>query len=96
MTWRREEQHLQAAVEAELRLRGWRYFHSHDSRRSVAGFPDLICIRGARVLAVELKTAAGRVSREQREWLDAFELAGVEAHLWRLPGDWAQVGEVLR
>jgi VRR-NUC domain len=96
MTRRREEQHLQAAVEAELKLRGWRYYHSHDSRRSVAGFPDLVCVRGRRVLVAELKTANGRVRSEQREWLDAFALAGVESHLWRLPGDWAKVGTVLR
>jgi Holliday junction resolvase len=90
------ERHLQAAVEEHLRITGWRFYHSHDSRRSVAGFPDLVCIRGSRVLVAELKTATGRVSREQRAWLDAFELAGVEAHLWRLPADWAKVGTVLR
>jgi hypothetical protein len=90
------ERHLQAAVEAELQLRGWRYFHTHDARRSVPGFPDLLCLRGQRLFVAELKTATGRVSREQRDWLAAFELAGVPAHLWRLPGDWARVGEVLR
>jgi hypothetical protein len=96
VTRRREETHLQASVEAELQLRGWRYFHTHDARRSVPGFPDILALRGPRLFVAEIKTATGRVSREQRAWLDAFELAGVEAHLWRLPGDWAKVAEVLR
>lgn len=96
MTRRREEEHLQAAVEAELQLRGWRYFHAYDSRRSVAGFPDLICLRGSRVLVAELKTSMGRVSPEQQQWLAAFEAAGVESYLWRLPAAWGEVGRVLR
>jgi len=91
-----QERHLQAALEAELQLRGWRYFHTHDARRSVPGFPDIVALRGSRVLVAELKTAKGRVSAEQRAWLDAFRVAGVPAYLWRLPSDWAEVGEVLR
>ncbi|MFI5039456.1 MAG: hypothetical protein ACHQCG_05910 [Solirubrobacterales bacterium] len=43
-----------------------------------------------------MKTANGRVRSEQREWLDAFQAAGVPAHMWRLPADWARVGQVLR
>jgi hypothetical protein len=96
MTRRREETHLQAAVEAELQVRGWRYFHAYDARRSVPGFPDLVCLRGSRVLVAEIKTMRGRVSPEQRDWLAAFELAGVESHLWRLPAAWAEIGRVLR
>ena len=90
------ERHMQAALEAELQLRGWRYFHTHDARRSVPGFPDIVALRGPRLFVAELKTETGRVSREQRAWLEAFELAGVPAHLWRLPADWAKVGTVLR
>jgi VRR-NUC domain len=91
-----QEVHLQAAVEAELQLRGWRYFHTYDARRSVPGFPDVLALRGNRILVAELKTAKGRVSADQRLWLDAFTAAGVPAYLWRLPGDWASVGQVLR
>ena len=90
------EWHLQAAIEEELRLRGWRFYHSHDSRRSVAGFPDLVCLRGDRVLVAEIKGPKTRVTVEQRAWLDAFKAAGVEAYLWRFPGDWANVERVLR
>jgi Holliday junction resolvase len=90
------ERHLQAGLEEHLRLTGWRYYHTHNSSRSVAGFPDIVALRGSRILVAEIKTERGRVSTAQRGWLAAFEAAGVSAYLWRLPGDWAQVGEVLR
>jgi hypothetical protein len=79
---RREEVHLQAAVETELQLRGWRYFHAYDSRRSPPGFPDLVLARD-RVLFAELKTLKGRVRPEQLEWLERLRAAGAECYLWR-------------
>jgi hypothetical protein len=51
-----------------------------------SGFPDLILVRGERVLAVELKSERGRTTPEQEEWLAAFAGAGVEACVWR-PSD---------
>jgi Holliday junction resolvase len=93
---RHHERHLQATIEQELRLRGWRYYHTTNSQRSVAGFPDIVALRADRVLVAEIKGPKTRVTAEQRAWLAAFETAGVPAFLWRLPGDWAHVGEVLR
>jgi Holliday junction resolvase len=90
------ERHLQATLEQELRLRGWRFYHTASSQRSVAGFPDIVAVRGLRVLVAEIKGPTTRVTAEQRAWLAAFETAGVPAYLWRLPGDWVHVGEVLR
>lgn len=87
---------MQAALEEHLRLTGWRYYHTHDSSRSVAGFPDIVCLRGDRVLVAELKTAKGRVSREQQVLAGCVPRGRVPAYLWRLPGDWAEVGRVLR
>jgi Holliday junction resolvase len=95
-TRRNEERHLQAALEQHLRIRGWRYYHSYNSQRSVAGFPDVIALRDKRVLVAEIKTSRGRVSAPQREWLAAFEQAGIPAYLWRFPEDWSQVGRLLR
>jgi Holliday junction resolvase len=92
----REETHLQAAVEAELRLRGRKYMHHHDSRRSVRGWPDVFAVKGSRSVAIEIKTMTGCVSREQAEWLDALNVAGIEALVVRLPRDWARIAEVLR
>ncbi len=55
-------------------LRGWRLYHTRDSRRSPAGFPDLVLVsRGrGRLLFVELKSDTGRVRPEQAEWLDVL------------------------
>jgi hypothetical protein len=50
------------------------------------GFPDLILVRGDRVLAVELKSELGKTSPEQDAWLAAFAQAGIESCVWR-PSD---------
>lgn len=62
--------------------RGWRTPVSADG----AGWPDLLLVR-QRVMAVELKSDKGRVTREQADWLIYLHLAGVETHVWR-PADW--------
>lgn len=59
------------------------------------GFPDLLMVRGRRVIVAELKTSKGRLSQEQEEWLAAFSLADVPAFVWR-PGDWDRIVEALR
>jgi hypothetical protein len=49
-----------------------------------SGLPDLILARNGRVLLVELKSAAGKATADQRAWLQA---AGSNGHLWR-PQHW--------
>jgi hypothetical protein len=66
---------------------GWKTYHTHDSRRSDAGFPDLAMVRGGRAIFAELKTAKGRVTQAQLDWLAALAAAGAESHIWR-PADW--------
>jgi len=73
---------------------GWLVYHTHDSRRSQPGFPDLVLVRD-RVLYRELKAATGRVSAEQQVWLDRLERAGADAAVWR-PGDIDAVVATLR
>lgn len=75
------------------RSRGWKVYHTRDSRRSDPGFPDLILIRRY-VLVVELKIAKGRTTAAQAEWLAAFRAADVPAVVWR-PADWPRIQEVL-
>ena len=77
----------QAIVISQAKARGWRVYHTFDSRRSTAGYPDLTLVRPPRVLFVELKTAAGRLTPAQLDWIgDLRHCHGVEAHVWR-PGD---------
>lgn len=56
-------------VENLLTLYGWRWYHTHDSRRSPAGFPDYVAVRGHELLFVELKAERGRTRPAQEEWL---------------------------
>jgi len=54
------------------------------------GFPDLVLARKGEVVFAELKSAKGKVTAEQRSWLNA--LGG--GYLWR-PADWSEIQEVL-
>lgn len=86
--------------------RGWRTAVQADG----AGFPDLVLVRAPRLIFAELKSATGRVSPDQRRWLEALGAVGeyvdtgpglvstggaVETHVWR-PGDWDEVAETLK
>jgi hypothetical protein len=98
---------FQAQVVGLARFHGWRVYHAPDNRpagktgrpqRTVSpdarGFPDLICVRGPRIVAAELKAERGRVAPEQSAWLQALEQApGVETYIWR-PRDWDSVAAV--
>lgn len=68
---------------------GFRHYHTHDSRRSPAGFPDLVLVR-ERLLFVELKTERGRLRPEQRAWGMSLMLAGQDWRWWK-PSDWDEV-----
>ena len=79
------EKELQAAVIELCKLFGWAYYHTYNSRRSVAGFPDLVLVRD-RIIFVELKSEKGRLSEAQAVWADDIFTAGGEWHLVR-PSD---------
>jgi len=73
---------------------GWAVYHTHDSRRSVAGFPDIIALRDGRMVVAELKSEKGRLSQPQKEWLDLFRaIPEAEVFVWR-PSDCDQIAEV--
>jgi VRR-NUC domain len=66
---------------------GWNLvYHTHDSRRSNKGWPDLVICRAPEIVFVELKGDKTRVRPEQKAWLAALAACGLEAYLWR-PND---------
>lgn len=77
------EADLQSRVERLARELGWLIYHTHDSRRSQAGFPDLVLVRRGRLVWRELKTMKGKVTPEQQEWLDALTVANADVGVWR-------------
>lgn len=78
------EEDLDQAVRQAADVFGWRDYHTYDSRQSAPGFPDHVLIRQGRLLAVELKADAGRVSKAQRAWLADFDrVPGCETYVWR-------------
>jgi hypothetical protein len=78
------ERDLQAAVVDLARTLGFLTYHTHDSRRSQPGFPDLVLChpRSGALLFAELKDARRKVTPEQDEWLRALAVRGV-AFVWR-------------
>lgn len=73
----------------------WLIYHTHNSKRSEAGFPDLVLVRGERVIFAELKTMKGKVTPDQNKWLAALRRAEREVYVWR-PDEWDAIHEVLR
>lgn len=92
------EAQFQAMVLTLARSMGVVAYHTHDSRRSQPGFPDLVLVGERGILFRELKTDVGRVSPDQRFWLEALSAAGQDARVWRPKDDWpaAVQNELLR
>src|SRR5262249_9597890 len=84
------ERAFQADVIAYALLRGWHPYHTHDSRRSQPGFPDLVLVRGKRLLFAELKSMRGRLSAAQMDWMTRLVDAGHPVLVWR-PSDWPSI-----
>lgn len=77
------ERAFQGTVTDALELYGWAWYHTHDSRRSPAGFPDIIAVRGPVMLAIELKREDGKTSVSQYRWLDMLRATGARAYVIR-------------
>lgn len=101
---------LQTNVCDALERFGWLYYHTYDSRRSNKGFPDVVAVRGGRLIVAELKGYSkrgrlGKMSDDQMAWMQ--KLGQVECvvsgdrcvayHLWT-PDDWlsGEIETVLR
>ena len=96
------ERQFQNFVIARAKNNGWTYYHAPDNKPDkngrvqhiVAGFPDLVLVKGSKLVFVELKTETGRVSKEQTEWLSKLASTGCETYVWR-PSMWKEVNKFL-
>lgn len=87
------------------RTLGYTAYHTHDSRRSESGFPDLVLAKpGSPVIYAELKRHDGKVSAKQQLWLDLLAGAsGSAVYLWRAErlsvrpqAVWEEIADILR
>ena len=86
---------LQALIVEAAAWTGWLVFHPYDSRKSAGpGFPDLTMVHRdtGRVIFAELKSAKGRLTEQQREWLSYLGKRH-EVRVW-YPADWSS-GRIL-
>lgn len=93
------ERQFQSFVIARALNNGWTYYHAPDNKPDkngriqsgiVKGFPDLVLLKGSKLVFAELKTETGRVSPEQKEWLAKLSATGCETYIWR-PSQWKEV-----
>ena len=90
------EKQFQASVIDLANAERWLSYFTYRSSHSPAGFPDIVLVRGDRVIFAELKTEKGKVTPDQRIWFRALLDSGkVEVYLWR-PSMWDQVVRILQ
>ena len=85
-----EKEFMQQVIELATLYR-WMVYHTFDSRRSCAGFPDLLLLKNAALIVAELKVGDNKPTSEQRTWLDCWRLIpGALVCVWR-PTDWKAI-----
>ncbi len=80
-----------------LEARGWLVYHTHDSRRSKEGYPDLTAFRLEKCqgpVFAELKSETGKLSKAQEKWRDAILAAAGAWYLWR-PSSWIEIQRIM-
>ena len=94
------EKAFQGQVLEQADCLGWRHYHTFESRRSPAGFPDLVLVRRGRLIFAELKAEAGKLTAAQIDWyadLLAVQDAApgvVDVRAWR-PSEWESIDDTL-
>ena len=89
------EKAFTAAVVALAGAHGWEPYHTHDSRRSQPGFPDLVLVRPPALILAELKVGANAPTPDQDRWLALLgAVPGVRVRLWR-PEGWPAIAAEL-
>lgn len=91
------EETFRQQVRRIARMYGWEFqYHTHNSQRSDAGWPDEVFIhpRYLRAIFVELKSDKGKPTAGQKRWLAALAGCGLEVAIW-WPKDMDHIIDVL-
>ena len=93
----KSEKEFTARVRYEAQLAGWELiYHTWNSMHSAKGFPDLVMVKGERLIFAELKMRKGKVSLHQKEWLEGLgRVPGVEVYTWWYPDDIDTILDIL-
>src|SRR5262245_20548546 len=59
---------LLAQVRRCARELGYLTYHTYSSRKSEEGYPDLTLVKPGRLIFAELKSAHGKLTRDQQRW----------------------------
>lgn len=91
----RERDFTKAIIDLAMCHR-WLVHHTWDSRRTTGkGFPDIVMVRGGKVIWAELKASdKSRRTDSQLAWADALLAAGADYHLWT-PSDMPQIEQII-
>jgi len=94
----KEEERFQQRIIELARYKGFdSIYHTHDSRHSPAGFPDLLLLKDQRMIVAELKAGKNNLSAEQYFWLLAFTKITEDVYVWwDNDDDWNEILEVIR
>lgn len=104
-SWLADKRVKQAMPEADFQnvivelatLRGWNWiWHDFDSRKNLAGKPDLELARVTtkQFFMAELKTGNNKPTPQQRQTIDTLRTCGVIVHVWT-PADWHNIVRTL-
>lgn len=89
------ERVLLAQVREIAKRCGFATYHTHLSKKSEPGFPDVVLLKPPLLLFAELKRQGERPTAAQHAWLTALgQVQQVAAHLW-YPADLPQIIAVL-
>jgi hypothetical protein len=81
---RMPEKELQHDVTSMARTLGWLCYHTYSSKRSPEGFPDLVLVKGPRLIFAELKSERGKLTKDQEDWISALSRSSrTEVYIWR-------------
>ena len=90
------EAEFMAQIVQLARMLGWMVYHTHTSKDSPEGFPDLIMVKGNVQIAAELKVGDNQPTAAQQKWLDALGRAGALVYVWRpIESHWKEIQKVL-